>query len=98
MRQVAALKLVPVPVPHPLDGKPVLESAALRRGHKRSTLSRFEDGTWDLSPAVFRENARICPLTSWMRASASSNKAAGSELPGFTSGGCARRSRRIKAG
>ena len=63
MRQAAALKLVPAASPHPLDGKPVLESAALRRGHKRSALSRFEDGTWDLSPAVFRENARVCHIT-----------------------------------
>jgi integrase len=26
-------------------------------------LSRFEDSTWDLSPAVFRENARVCHVT-----------------------------------
>ena len=63
MRQAAALKLVPAARPHPLDGKPVLESAPLRRGHKRSSLSRFEDSTWDLSPAVFRENARVCHVT-----------------------------------
>ena len=63
MRQAAALKLVREACPHPLDGKPVLESAALRRGHKRSALSRFEDSTWDLSPAVFRENARVCHVT-----------------------------------
>ncbi|MDH4983830.1 integrase [Hyphomicrobium sp. D-2] len=42
---------------HPLDGKPVLRSAPLRSGYRRSALPRFEDGTWDLSPAVFRENA-----------------------------------------
>ena len=63
MREAAALKLVPAPSPHPHDGKPVLESAALRRGYKRSALSRFEDGVWDLSPAVFRENARVCHIT-----------------------------------
>lgn len=63
MRHTEALKLVPKPSPHPLDGKPVLESAPLRRGHKRSALSRFEDATWDLSPAVFRENARVCHVT-----------------------------------
>jgi len=63
MRQATALKIVPAPRPHPLDGKPVLESAPLRRGHKRSALSRFEDSSWDLSPAVFRENARICHMT-----------------------------------
>jgi hypothetical protein len=56
MRQ--ALRLIPAARPHPLDGKPVLESAPLRRGYRRSALSRFEDSTWDLSPAVFRENAR----------------------------------------
>jgi integrase len=63
MRQATALKLVPTAVPHPLAGQPVLESAPLRQGHKRSALSRFEDGTWDLSPAVFRENARACHVT-----------------------------------
>jgi hypothetical protein len=63
MRQAAAQKLVPAARPHPLDGKPVLESAPLRRGHKRSALSRFEDSTWDLSSAVFRENARVCHVT-----------------------------------
>lgn len=63
MRQATALKLVPTPSPHPLAGKPVLENAPLRRGHKRSAMSRFEDSTWDLSPAVFRENARVCHVT-----------------------------------
>src|SRR6202030_3592022 len=63
MRQDAALKLVPELSPHPLSGKPVLESAPLRRGFKRSALSRFDDSTWDLSPAVFRENARVCHMT-----------------------------------
>ena len=64
MSKATALKLVPAATPHQLAGKPVLESAALRRGHKRSALSRFEDSTWDLSPAVFRENARGCHVTS----------------------------------
>ena len=63
MTQLAALKLVPVARPHPLDGKPALDSAALRCGHERSSLSRFDDSTWDLSPAVFRENARVCHVT-----------------------------------
>ncbi len=38
MRQATALKLVPAARPHPLDGKPVLESAPLRRGHKLEDL------------------------------------------------------------
>ncbi|MFG1315817.1 MULTISPECIES: integrase [Hyphomicrobiales] len=63
MNQAQALKLVPRSSPHPLAGKPVLESAPLRRGHKRLALSRFENDTWDLSPAVFRENARVCHVT-----------------------------------
>ena len=63
MRQATALELIPTAVPHPLAGQPVLESAPLRQGHKRSALSRFEDDTWDLSPAVFRENARACHVT-----------------------------------
>jgi integrase len=63
MSTAMALKLVPSTGPHPLAGKPVLESAPLRRGHKRSALPRFEDHTWDLSPAVFRENARVCHVT-----------------------------------
>ena len=65
MRQATALKLVPAEVPHPLASKPVLESAPLRRGFKRSALSRFEDSSWDLSPAVFRENARVCHITAY---------------------------------
>ena len=63
MRQSAALKLVLRTSPHPLTGKPVLDSAPLRRGQKRSALSRFEDSSWDLSAAVFRENARVCHIT-----------------------------------
>jgi hypothetical protein len=63
MNKATTLKLVAPKQPHPLAGKPVLESAPLRRGHKRSALSCFEDSTWDLSPAVFRENARVCHVT-----------------------------------
>ncbi len=63
MSKATALKLVPAATPHPLAGRPVLESAPLRRGHKRSALCRFEDDMWDLSPAVFRENARVCHVT-----------------------------------
>jgi hypothetical protein len=63
MSKATAMRLVAPQRPHPLVGKPVLESAPLRRGHKRSALSRFEDSTWDLSPAVFRENARVWSLT-----------------------------------
>jgi hypothetical protein len=63
MKRAASLKLIPAARPHPLDGRPVLESAPLRRGHKRSALSRFEDSTWDLSPAVFRENANFHHVT-----------------------------------
>jgi integrase len=64
MNKATALKpVVATKQPHLLAGKPVLESAPLRRGHKRSALPRFEDSTWDLSPAVFRENARVCHVT-----------------------------------
>jgi hypothetical protein len=63
MTRASALKLVPPIAPHPLAGRPVLESAPLRPGFKRSALSCFEDGTWDLSPAVFRTNARVCHVT-----------------------------------
>jgi hypothetical protein len=63
MSKAISLKPVATEAPHPLAGKPVLESAPLRRGHRRSALSCFEDSTWDLSPAVFRENARVCHVT-----------------------------------
>jgi integrase len=63
MNKTTALKLVATERPHPLAGKPVLESVLLRRGHKRTDLSRFEDPTWDLSPAVFRENAAVSNAT-----------------------------------
>ncbi len=63
MRPAMAMRLIPAEEAHPLTGKPVLESAPLRRGFKRSALSRFDNSTWDLSPAVFRENARVCHIT-----------------------------------
>ena len=49
MTPISALKLVRPIAPHPLAGRPVLESAPLRPGCKRSALSRFEDSTWDLA-------------------------------------------------
>ena len=36
----------------------VLTHMQLREGYDRSALSRYDDDHWDLSPAVFRENAR----------------------------------------
>jgi hypothetical protein len=61
MRQ--GLKLISAARLHPLDGRPILESAPLRGGHSRAALPRFEDSTWDLSAAVFRENARRSQIT-----------------------------------
>ncbi|MGA0608323.1 integrase [Phenylobacterium sp. VNQ135] len=46
-----------------VDGRPVLVSAPLRPGFDRAALSRYGDQIWDLSPAVFRENARRCHVT-----------------------------------
>ncbi|RVE82836.1 integrase [Sinorhizobium meliloti] len=46
-----------------LDRRPVLASAALKPGFDRDTLSRYGDPSWDLGPAVFRENARRCHVT-----------------------------------
>lgn len=40
------------------DERPVLATAPLRPGFDRADLSRYGDATWDLNPAVFRENAR----------------------------------------
>ncbi|TIS68389.1 MAG: hypothetical protein E5X11_07750, partial [Mesorhizobium sp.] len=40
------------------DDRPVLAIAPLHDGFDRSNLSRYGDARWDLSPAVFRENAR----------------------------------------
>jgi hypothetical protein len=45
------------------DDRPVLASAPLKAGHAREELSRVGDPTWDLGPAVFRENARRCHVT-----------------------------------
>lgn len=46
-----------------IDGRPVLVSAPLRPGFDRTALSQYGDEMWDLSPAVFRENARRCHVT-----------------------------------
>lgn len=46
-----------------LDDRPVLASAPLRPGFDRRDLSRYDDPSWDLGPAVFRENARRCHAT-----------------------------------
>lgn len=45
------------------DDRPVLASAPLKSGHVREELSRVDDASWDLGPAVFRENARHCHVT-----------------------------------
>lgn len=45
------------------DERPVLASAPLRPGFDRRHLSRYDDPSWDLGPAVFRENARRCHVT-----------------------------------
>jgi hypothetical protein len=45
------------------DDRPVLASAPLKEGHIREELSRVGDPSWDLGPAVFRENARRCHVT-----------------------------------
>lgn len=45
------------------DERPVLATAQLKAGHARERLSRFGDPSWDLGPAVFRENARRCHVT-----------------------------------
>ena len=42
---------------------PVLATAPLKPGFERSELSKFGDDSWDLSPAVFRNNARRCHIT-----------------------------------
>ena len=46
-----------------LDDHPVLATAPLRPGFDRDDLSRYGDASWDLGPAVFRENARRCHVT-----------------------------------
>lgn len=45
------------------DDRPVLASAPLKAGYVREKLSRVGDPSWDLGPAVFRENARRCHVT-----------------------------------
>jgi hypothetical protein len=45
------------------DTRPVLATAPLKPGFHRQQLSRFGDASWDLSPAVFRNNARRCHVT-----------------------------------
>lgn len=42
---------------------PVLAHARLRTGYDRAGLSRYGDAVWDLTPAVFRRNARCCHCT-----------------------------------
>jgi len=49
--------------PQELDRRPVLASTPLKPGFDRDTLSRYGDPSWDLGPAVFRENARRCHVT-----------------------------------
>lgn len=46
-----------------LDDRPALTSAPLKPGFNRDSLSRYGDASWDLGPAVFRENARRCHVT-----------------------------------
>ncbi|MGD9697413.1 MAG: integrase [Thermoleophilia bacterium] len=51
----------PAHAPAPaLNDRPVLATAPLKPGHAREALSRVGDPSWDLGPAVFRENARRC--------------------------------------
>jgi len=45
------------------DDRPVLATAPLRPGFARADLSRYDDPSWDLGPAVFRDNARRCHVT-----------------------------------
>jgi hypothetical protein len=51
-----------------LADRPVLVSAPLKAGFDRHDLSRYGDQSWDLGPAVFRENARRCHVTVHFRA------------------------------
>jgi hypothetical protein len=46
-----------------LDDRPAPASAPLKSGFDRDSLSRYGDLSWDLGPAVFRENARRCHVT-----------------------------------
>jgi hypothetical protein len=50
-----------------LADQPVLVSAPLKAGFDRQNLSRYGDQSWDLSPAVFRENVRRCHVTAHFR-------------------------------
>ena len=56
---------VPLQVHHgdERDALPVLISAPLSPGFDRANLSRYGDPSWDLSPGVFRDNARRCHVT-----------------------------------
>ncbi len=45
------------------DSRPVLATAPLKPGFDRDALSRYGDPSWDLGPAVFRENVRRCHVT-----------------------------------
>jgi hypothetical protein len=45
------------------DDRSALAAAPLRPGFDRRDLSRYDDPSWDLGPAVFRENARRCHVT-----------------------------------
>jgi hypothetical protein len=49
--------------PRERDNRPVLASAPLKTCFERDSLSRYDDASWDLGPAVFRENARRCHVT-----------------------------------
>jgi hypothetical protein len=51
------------PKPHEPDNQPVLAAAPLKPGFHRDDLSRYSDSSWNLGPAVFRENARRCHVT-----------------------------------
>ena len=45
------------------DNRPVLATAPLKPGFDRADLCRYDHPSWDLGPAVFRENARRCHVT-----------------------------------
>jgi hypothetical protein len=45
------------------SGWPVLPHAPLQAGYNRAELSRYSDDYWNLTPAVFRQNARHCHCT-----------------------------------
>ncbi|KAH2813498.1 hypothetical protein KXV85_004959, partial [Aspergillus fumigatus] len=62
-RQMESERLYLPPEAPAFDDRPVLASAPLKEGHIREELSRVGDPSWDLGPAVFRENARRCHVT-----------------------------------